>query len=256
MGSAIREDEREMRERTGLSRRGFMSAAAGGFALAGNELVLPDWLEAEAEAREGALGGELGGRRGEDRRGRDKAQRDRRRGRHDKKNDAKDNDGPPPGGGLFRSAALTVRSFTDPLFTYTFFYRIKTGLDDYGPWLASHAETPGAGASYRYAPGRFRVGVLVSAPSAAGEGQVFIDVRNLSFGVPRGSGRYGAGLDPVHNGLGTTLFTEQAFTAMSVPVSGFYAVGDTVDALIDVRRVTDSEDAIEFQVIVSTRSEP
>ena len=40
----------------GTTRRAWLGAAAGGFALAASGLFLPDWLE-EAEARDGAYGG-------------------------------------------------------------------------------------------------------------------------------------------------------------------------------------------------------
>jgi hypothetical protein len=56
---------------SGLSRRGLLSAAVGGFALAASGLFLPETVE-ETLARKGAYSGKLGGRRKKDRRGRDK----------------------------------------------------------------------------------------------------------------------------------------------------------------------------------------
>lgn len=53
----------------GESRREFLGATAGGLVIAASGLFLPNWL-ADAEAREGALGGDKGGRRGKNRRGR------------------------------------------------------------------------------------------------------------------------------------------------------------------------------------------
>jgi hypothetical protein len=232
-----------MFELTGMSRRGLVGAAAASLVLTASNLSLPDWLQ-EAKAGEGAYGGRLGGRHGKNRRGREARTHDRRR----------TGDGPPPGRGLFRNTALTVKSFTDPPFTYTFYYRVKTGLDDYGPWIQSHSVTPDAGVSYRYAPSHFRIGVLVSAPAEAGPGQIFFEARNLAFGAPRGFMAYGSGLDPSHNILGTPTIPEREFDMMSVPVTGFYAVGETFDALTDVRRVADSDDFIEFQLIISNRS--
>ena len=50
------------------NRRGLIQAAAGGLVLAASGLLLPARL-AETDAREGALGGVKGGRRGKNRRG-------------------------------------------------------------------------------------------------------------------------------------------------------------------------------------------
>lgn len=72
----ITEDEREDDEASALAeagsghhRRSLLRAAAGGLVLAASGLSLPDQL-AETEAREGALDGAKGGRRGKNRRGR------------------------------------------------------------------------------------------------------------------------------------------------------------------------------------------
>lgn len=71
-----------------------LGGAAGGFALALGGHFLPTTIE-ETEAREGALGGALGGRRGKNRRGRDKR---KRRGHGDRKNRGKDQDQDKPPG--------------------------------------------------------------------------------------------------------------------------------------------------------------
>jgi hypothetical protein len=73
------EPTHDPREFATASRRHLMRAAAGGLALAASGLFLPDWLE-EADARDGALDGAKGGRRGTNRRGRNEPQhRDKNR---------------------------------------------------------------------------------------------------------------------------------------------------------------------------------
>ena len=82
------------------TRRQWVAAAGGGLALAASGLVLPGWLE-EAEARDGAYGGGLGGRHGKNRRGVDKAKRRDKGERRDKKHDGRGNGrgGARPGSG-------------------------------------------------------------------------------------------------------------------------------------------------------------
>jgi hypothetical protein len=197
-------------------------------------------------AREGALGGAKGGRHGKDHRGRGK----RKRRDHGEKKD-KGEDDRLPGRGLFefRKTALGVGG-AGALFTFTFFYRQKTGLDEYGPWILARSETPTGGAGYRYAPDRYRVGVLVSAPAEVGPGQVFVDLRNMSFDFPRGSVYVGAGLDPVHNSLGQTLVNERVFgvphTGEGSSVTRVYNVGENRPARFSLYREFDSDDFIEF----------
>lgn len=93
-----------------FSRRRLLGAAAAAFVLTANGLLLPDRLVEEAEARpDGAYGGALGGRRGNDRRGRDKRphQRDRDGGRRRR----------PKPGRLFHSVFFYVyneRQVTNP----------------------------------------------------------------------------------------------------------------------------------------------
>ena len=96
----------------GTTRRAMLSAAAGGFALAASGLFLPDWME-EAEAREGAYGGQLGGRHGKDQRGLNHAKRRkraRRRGHGDKKDKGRDKNDSPPRGTVTRDIAFSIQN--------------------------------------------------------------------------------------------------------------------------------------------------
>lgn len=97
----------EMDDR-GLGRRGLLRAAAGGFALAASGLFLPERVK-EAEAREGADGGRLGGRHGPNRRGRDQRTRRDSKGKQEDRNDR---GGKPPGAGLtiVKAVALNIRN--------------------------------------------------------------------------------------------------------------------------------------------------
>lgn len=230
-----------------------MVRTASGLVLAASSLLLPHSAEI-VDAREGSGNGRLGGRHGKNRRGRDQ---DKRRDHRERQGNEKA--GPPPGRGLFefRRTAVTVKSFVDPLLTFTLFYRVKTGLDTYGPWIEDHAETPAFGRSTRFANDRFRIGLLVSAPDGAGEGEMFLDLRNVTYDFPKASAtyRYEGGLDPVHNDLGPPLMREKAFSEMSTPDFGFFVVSESLILNHDIRRLADSEDYIEFQLILSTRSQ-
>jgi hypothetical protein len=97
-----------MDEQSELTRRGFARVAAGAFALGVAGLYLPALVD-DAAAREGALGGQLGGRRGKDRRGRDKP---KRRDRGNGKN-GQPNNGPRSGGPRAIDVAVRVRNLRD-----------------------------------------------------------------------------------------------------------------------------------------------
>ena len=98
------------------TRRALLRTSLGGFALAASGLFLLAGRE-KAGAREGAYGGVLGGRHGEDRRGRDKRKHDKRRA--DRRRRHRDRHRPDSGGwrnvNLYihnrRSAAVAVRQW-------------------------------------------------------------------------------------------------------------------------------------------------
>jgi hypothetical protein len=193
---------------TETTRRRLLGAASGGFALVASGLLLPRGLE-QTEAREGALGGAKGGRRGKDRKG-----RHRRRTHGDDKDQGKNRNDAPKGQGLFRASALTVRNFNErpwpPLtLNCTFYYRIKTGLDEYGPPVASQELTLAPGESFRYAPDRFRVGVLIKHNLLSED--IYADVRNKSFWLPTGIVSGGQNLDPPAGKTGNVRIREQGF---------------------------------------------
>ena len=104
-----------MQNETTSSRRTLLQTALSGFALATSGLLVPAWLE-EAEAREGAYGGKLGGRHGKNRRGRD--QRKRRDHGNDKNNDHGKQGGAPRGNNLPYWLAIDVGNETGAAFTF------------------------------------------------------------------------------------------------------------------------------------------
>lgn len=241
-----------MRDLNELSRREMVRTAAGVLIVAAGGVLLPEDSN-RAAALEASNDGHLGGRHGKDRRGREKH---RRKDRSEK--NKRQDEGPPPGRGVFefRRTALTIKSFTDPLLAFTFYYRVKTGFDTYDPWIEDKSVTPAFGATTRFENDRFRIGVLVSVADQPGTGQIFLDVRNLTYAYPKGAAFYSyeGGLDPVRNNLGTVLMREKSFSEMSSPDSGFYAATDFLDVNFDVRRLADSDGFIEFQLLLATRS--
>lgn len=84
------EQKRDTRKTMVTTRRHLLHVAASGFALATSGLFLPDGQE-EADAREGALDGASGGRRGKDHKGR---HGHKKQTHGDKKNKGKDQDTP------------------------------------------------------------------------------------------------------------------------------------------------------------------
>lgn len=196
------EDHAEQEVVTAGSRRHLLRAA-GGLALAAGGLFLPGRLE-ETAAREGAHGGALGGRRGRNRRGRHK-----RRTHGDKKHKNQR-----PGSGLqdhgpFRSSGLTVTNTSNQPLACTFFFRTKTGLDDYGLPVANGTQTIAPGKSFRYDTDHYRVGVQIT--KVLGPNDLYADVRNVSFFYPRGGVTQGSNLDPHGGNFGSALITEQNF---------------------------------------------
>lgn len=191
-------------EQVVVSRRLLLGGATSGLVLTAAGLLLPAWV-LEADAREGALGGAKGGRHGKNRRGRDKKRR------HDHKNNKKKgkDDAPRGGGPLFRSTALSViNKGANPL-DCTFYYQIKTGLDDYALPTANGTQSVASSQSYRYDPDRYRVGVLIK--KVLGPADIYVDVRNVSFFYPRGGVSQGMNLDPHAGNFGTPLIAEQNF---------------------------------------------
>jgi hypothetical protein len=100
----------ELEDSGGLSRRRLLAGAVSGLALITNGMLLPAPYD-EAEAREGAHGGTLGGRRGRNRRGRHK-RHNRNKHRNKGNNRRKNDDGPRgAGSGGNRNVAIHVHNY-------------------------------------------------------------------------------------------------------------------------------------------------
>jgi hypothetical protein len=203
--------EEEMPEsRRPGSRRQLLGGVTGTMALGASGLFLPEWLD-EAQAREGALDGANGGRRGKNHRG-----RDRKRSHGDKKDMGRDKNngrkGAPPGSSALpgsRSTAVTVINQSNKPINCVFYLRTKTGPDSYGLPIAN--EMPGLDpyTSYRYDPDRDRVGVLVT--KVDGPYDIFVDMRNASGISARASVMAGINIEPQRGIFGTTQIPEQTF---------------------------------------------
>lgn len=228
------QDDREIEEiaaEQAYSRRLLLRGAVGGFALVASGLFLPSSEDA-AEAR-GALGGDKGGRRGNDNKGRHK-----KRSHGDKKNKG---DAPRGGGPLFRSTALkVVNNSANPL-QAEFFFRTKTGLDDYGSPIANGTQTINPANSFRYDSDHYRVGVLIKR--VLGPEDIYADVRNVSFFYPRGGVSKGRDLNPAGGTFGENLIAEANF------FEGEEQQGENV---VLQRLVDDSAGAkrIEWQLVI------
>lgn len=94
-----------MSESPAVSRRTILTGAMAGFTLASSGLFLPG-TEDDAEARDGSLGGDKGGRHGKNNRGRDK----HKRRDHGDKKDKGNSSAPQSGGKFFRDVALFVHN--------------------------------------------------------------------------------------------------------------------------------------------------
>ena len=112
-----------------LARRSFIRSAAGGLLVAAGGLWLPGQDE-EARAREGAFGGNLGGRRGKDRRG-----KERRNRKHDR--DRKPSAPPRPPGAA--DPLLIQVDFTNLRSTPVTIDVWEAGFQDWDNWIQTNA---------------------------------------------------------------------------------------------------------------------
>jgi hypothetical protein len=189
------------------NRRALLRLATGGFALAASGLLLPGWLAEEAEAREGAYGGELGGRRGKDRRG-----RHRRRTHGDKKgkNDRnKRKDDRPPGAGAPGGSPIkyvAIRAEGDPGTNVRFYFRT---LDNVFGELSllkpgNFGQFPQDHHSLDYAPKMYSTAVYFT--SAHLPYSVFIEARNPILGAPWAQVVWGCDIDAHGNVVGGSTY--------------------------------------------------
>lgn len=236
----------------GLStRRGLLGSAAGGFALAASGLFLPSTSE-DVAARAGKRGRKHRRTHGDDKK-ENRRQRQKREGRSSRP--------------LFRDTSLSLdimdgrtQHFT---FSATFYYRVLSGgLDDYnGPWIDSGTSVQGEGRTlkHRYAPERFRVGVLLRAFDGGYRApDLFVDVRNIAFAAPRVAAYSGVNLDPASGKLGEAVLTERTMELVWIPFQGTksrnfgleYELRNSPRDLCtgSLYRHLDSDDFIEFEL--------
>lgn len=219
----LNEGQTDSAEGGDVGRRDLVRMAAGGFVLAASGLLLP------------AVAGETTAR------GRDKRKRRRRR-----KNKG-------PRGVPFRSTALTIRTVSRSG-TYTFkaeWYTKSDFGDTYFPWSDQRAANP---VYERFAENETwtpRVGVLITATGPGGRGpDLFVDVFNERIGFPQGAAYYGSSLDPFNEVLGTELIREQSFLINESHQGSFVLVGGAARATCTLKRLSDSNNFIEFDLFV------
>jgi len=217
------EGQTEGAESRDLGRRDLVRSAAGGFVLAASGLLLP------------VGAGEIAAH--------DRSKRKRRRRRKNKG----------PRGGPFRSTALTIQTVSRSG-TYTFeanYYTKSLWGDTYFPWGADRAANPVQDRFAENANWTPRVGVLITPIGSAGRGpSLFVDVRNEQIGFPQGAAYYGSSLDPSTDVLGTALIGEQSFLVNEIHQGTFVLVGGYARATCTLKRRSDSNDFIEFDLLV------
>ncbi len=180
---------------TGATRRQLLSAATGGFALASSGLFLPAVLQ-DAQAREGAQGGENGGRRGKDHKGR------HRKRTHGKKKDQGANDRPLGARwSLIRYVAFRAENRdNDPDMSVDFYFRVKGDLSNFGPLVYARSVDPFPWGYADYAPERYSIGAYFRGPALPIP--VFVEVRNGLAMTPWAKVQPGSTIDSSGNVVG------------------------------------------------------
>ena len=147
----------------------------------------------------------------------------------------------PKGHGPFRATALTlVNKISQPL-NCTFYYRVKTDLDDYALPTAGVDRIVGPNESFRYDPDRYRVGVLIKHFITSHD--VYADVRNKSYWLPTGGVTSGPDLDPPAGKTGSVLIREQAFDFNESHFANL--------PRLSLKRKRDSDTHIEWELTVT-----
>ncbi len=195
MGTLEDQVEAGIEQEEALNRRHLLGLAGHGFALAASGLLLPAWLQQNAEAREGAANGRLGGRRGKNQRGRDEAKRRKRAKAREKRKDQPK----APGWSLIKyvsfrfeptSALQDVRIDT--------YYRIKGELDTWSSLKPAQTFTTFA-SRQTYAPDRYSVAAFIQSRDTT---PIFIEARNPLIGTPWVSIAHGGRIDASGNYVG------------------------------------------------------
>ena len=156
---------------TTATRRQFLGAATGGFALASSGLFLPSVLH-DAEAREGVQGGANGGRHGKDRKG-----QHRKRTHGNKKDKRADNQPSGSSWSLIRYVAFRAENRdNDPEMSVDFYFRVKGDLSNFGPLVYAKSVDPMPWGYADYAPERYAIAAYFHGPALPIP--VFVEVRN------------------------------------------------------------------------------
>ncbi len=245
-------DDRAIHAHTSLTRRRVLRAATGSFALAASGLFLPAEL-GETEAREGALGGDKGGRHGKNHKG-----QHRHRTHGNKKNKGKANRPPGSGSGkwsLVRYVAVrTAYLWSEPGVSVDFYFRVKRDLDNWGPLVfAKTAEIyPG---NVDYAPERYSIVAFFHGPALPST--IYVEMRNGLFITPWAKVIAGCSIDGNGNIVGGTTL---ASGDLEEPVDNIdfskyikASIGKGIygrDMSIKVQRLVNSDTQVWFYAMI------
>jgi hypothetical protein len=199
------------------TRRRLLRAATGGFALAACGLLLPAG-PGETDAREGALGGAMGGRHGKDRRGRHRRRtHGDQKGQKDDKNKGKD-DRPPgagaPGGSPIRYVA--IRAEGDAQTNVRFYFRTIDGLGRFSRLkLGDFGQFSDHRSNLDYAPKMYSTAVFYYSDRLPYS--VLIEARNPLFSIlPWAEVTWGCDIDGQGNVVGGSTYHRDGFSEISM----------------------------------------
>ena len=218
MNTSEHKDVERASDTTG-TRRTILRASLGGFALAASGLFLPA-DDDEAVAREGVLGGDLGGRRGKDHKGRhsrrthgDKKDEDKRL---DKKGKGKDNRPPgagAPGGSPIKYVA--IRATGDAQTNVRFYFRTMDWLGQFSRLkLGDFGQIPDHRSNLDYAPKMYSTAVFYWSDQLPYS--VLIEARNPLLGFPWAKVVWGCDIDGQGNVVGGSTYHQDGESEISM----------------------------------------
>ncbi len=113
-------------------------------------------------------------------------------------------------GGALRTSQVRVANLTPQALHVSFFYQPEDGLGyglpvTNGKTYSVFPESPES-----YAPGQFRIGVLIREVEAGND--VYVDMRNVSLWYPRAGVYQGRAVDPTTGRLGDVFIPEQNYS--------------------------------------------
>ena len=112
-------------------------------------------------------------------------------------------------GGAFRTSQVKVANLTGQSLKVSFYYLPEEGTGYGPPTTDGKTYTVFPNSAEPYAPGQFRIGVLVHAYDAGND--LYVDMRNVHLWYPRAGAYQGRGLDPAAGSVGDVFIAEQNY---------------------------------------------